>query len=123
MTSVTSEICLDEKKLREKFEKEIKVFHETMSDLPVNPCVSCERLFSNKNMRKLEDLEKLKDNCNLITELLGMELEKKFNHVQQLFDYLEKEGIEGTKVCNGCFLSFKNYKMPSMCVLNNLFTT
>ena len=117
ITSVRNEICLDENKIKRNLHEGLIKFIAILMDTPTIPCVSCERLFSNKDITHVSELKK----SYIIPTLLGVKMEDKIDYVKQLMEYCEQAGIKTTTICKSCCTSLKNYKMPSMCVLNNLF--
>lgn len=116
--SVDREICLDEIAIYEVMKDGIREYNEIMTDPPTVPCISCERLYSRKNVKYIEDMS----NINVICTLLNVQPDDSENYVQQLLDYCPKEGIEDTTICNNCYNKLKTNTLPSMCILNNLFT-
>ena len=108
---------MDENEIKQNLAVGIKAFTEIVTDAPVIPCISCERLFSRKSIK---DALKLKSSL-LIPELLDYKFKKdKKNYLQLFLDHCEKENISETTICETFLKSLKSYKLPSMCVLNNL---
>ena len=83
---------------------------------PTIECISCERLFSSKNITHISELRK----NYIIPKLLDMELDPKIDYVKKLLDHCAQENVTETAICKTCCTALKNYKLPSMCILNNL---
>lgn len=94
-----------EDQLYEKFKKTVTIFKTLSRDLPKNPCYSCERLFAMRDVSAIEKtLPKIKDSS------IWNELEKIVPESERLW------------LCHYCFRQLKLNKMPSTCILNDLFT-
>ena len=104
LMSVTNEICLDENKIMRNLHEGLKKYTAILIDTPTISCISCERLFSNKDITHISELKK----SYIIPALLGVKMKDEVDYVKQLVEHCEKEGIEETTICKSCWASLKS---------------
>ncbi|KAL7291617.1 hypothetical protein TKK_0014655 [Trichogramma kaykai] len=97
-----SDICLNENEIREKFAKTIKLFMKNSDNLPLIPCISCERLCYRTYVTNVDKPEIENDIWNTLI--------------------LHYAFTGESYVCHNCLKYFKTNKIPPASVLNNLRT-
>ena len=101
--------AIDESKLMEEYKDAVLAFKKRMLDLPVFPCMSCNKLCFRRECVKLESCGK---------PVTG-------EHWQRLLDYIDShpaydDGLSEGYICNYCIGKFRLGVLPAKCILNGL---
>ena len=114
-----TEICLDEKEIKDKYSRGIKEYTKIAMDPPKIPCVSCERLCCSRKMVPVSNYKK--SYLELMKDLLDVSVELP-DYWKQLKDYYKDyEEFNCGFMCQFCMNKFKNNSLPSTCILNSLY--
>ena len=98
------ELELDEDRIRENLPNAFEDLLNKSKDIPIHPCVSCEKLCYRRN----------------ITEIVKFRAPLDTKTWLKLMKFVDERKIDYNYVCHYCLSKFRENKIPSACILNNL---
>ncbi|KAJ8674621.1 hypothetical protein QAD02_010407 [Eretmocerus hayati] len=129
-SNTEGETCLDEVELTKRYLRGIEEFTRIDQDPPSIPCISCERLCTSRYVDRVEKhlIENdsgyfgLKSTTLMFDLIGGGERDVDKTWWEKLQDLYDSQYFRESFICHFCIGKLKKNQLPSLSIMNGLFT-